>query len=105
MPHSCDHIFFDNSELMGFISSYLLCTEVYGEREQAKYLYKVISGTVRTYKTLENGRRQIAAFYVPGDVFGLETRDEHTLSAETISEFKTAPHRAKQTFRARGAEQ
>jgi CRP-like cAMP-binding protein len=43
---------------------------------------------VRSCKTLESGRRQIAAFYVPGDVFGLETRDEHTLSAEAIAESK-----------------
>jgi CRP/FNR family nitrogen fixation transcriptional regulator len=37
---------------------------------------------------LENGRRQIAAFYVPGDVFGFETRDCHTLSAETTVQSK-----------------
>jgi CRP-like cAMP-binding protein len=33
---------------------------------------------------LNDGRRQIGAFYLPGDVFGLEVGDEHTFSAEAI---------------------
>ena len=46
--------------------------EIYGEDESADYVYKVISGAVRTYKILSDGRRQITAFYLPGDVFGIE---------------------------------
>ena len=38
--------------------------EIYGENEPAEYLYKVISGSVRTYKVLNDGRRQIGAFYL-----------------------------------------
>lgn len=60
--------------------------EIYGEGEPAEYVYKVISGSVRTYKMLNDGRRQIAAFYLPGDVFGLEPGDEHTFSAEAVSQ-------------------
>jgi CRP-like cAMP-binding protein len=60
-------------------------TEIYGENEPADYLYKVISGTVRTYKVLADGRRQIGAFYLPGDVFGLETGADHAFSAEAIT--------------------
>ena len=48
------------------------------------YLYKVISGSVRTYKILNDGRRQIGAFYLPGDIFGLEMGEEHSFSAEAI---------------------
>jgi CRP/FNR family nitrogen fixation transcriptional regulator len=62
--------------------------EIYGENEPADYLYKVVSGTVRTYKVLTDGRRQIGAFYLPGDVFGLEVGDEHTFSAEAITDSK-----------------
>ncbi len=40
--------------------------EIYGEGETAEFLYKVKSGTVRTYKVLADGRRQIGAFYLPG---------------------------------------
>ena len=62
--------------------------EIYGESEPADYVYKVISGAVRTYKVLSDGRRQIGAFYLPGDMFGLEMGQEHTFSAEAITDSK-----------------
>ena len=80
---------FDNHiDLMGAPMPFGRNVEIYGENEPAEYLYKVISGTVRTYKVLNDGRRQIGAFYLPGDVFGLEVGDEHTFSAEAIVESK-----------------
>src|ERR1700757_2976881 len=75
-------------ELMGAPMSFPRNAEIYGENEPADYLYKVVSGTVRTYKILNDGRRQIGAFYLPGDVFGLEVDDEHQFSAEAISDAK-----------------
>ena len=74
--------------LMGATMSYPRNTEIFGENEPAEYLYKVVSGTVRTYKILSDGRRQIGGFYLPGDIFGLEFADEHTLSAEAITDTK-----------------
>jgi CRP/FNR family transcriptional regulator, nitrogen fixation regulation protein len=62
--------------------------EIYRENSLATHLYKVISGTVRTFKALSNGRRQIVAFYLPGDIFGVETGPEHAFSAEAITEAK-----------------
>ena len=53
-------------------------SEIYGENEPADYLYKVVSGTVRTYKVLVDGRRQIGGFHMAGDILGLETGEEHT---------------------------
>lgn len=58
--------------------------EIYGENEQAEYVYQVIRGAVRTYKMLSDGRRQIGAFHLPGDVFGLEVGANHRLAAEAI---------------------
>ena len=75
-------------ELMGACMSFVANSEIYGENEPADYLYKIVSGTVRTYKVLVDGRRQIGAFYLPGDIFGLETADEHTFSAEAITDCK-----------------
>jgi CRP-like cAMP-binding protein len=75
-------------ELMGAPMSFPRNAEIYGENEPAEYLYKVISGTVRTYKVLADGRRQIGAFYLPGDIFGLETGDEHAFSAEAVCDCK-----------------
>lgn len=60
--------------------------EIYGEGEPAGYLYKVMSGVVRTCKVLADGRRQVGGFYLQGDTFGLETGAEHAYSAETITE-------------------
>jgi CRP-like cAMP-binding protein len=73
-------------ELMGAAMSFGRNEEIYGEGEPTDYLYKVVSGAVRTCKLLSDGRRQIAGFHLPGDIFGLELGDEHSLSAEAISE-------------------
>ncbi len=75
-------------QLMGATMSYSRNTEIFGENEPADYLYKVVSGTVRTYKILNDGRRQIGGFYLPGDIFGLEFAEEHGLSAEAITDAK-----------------
>ena len=72
-------------DMMGAPMAFPRNGEIHGEGEPAAYVYKVISGTVRTSKLLADGRRQIGAFYLPGDVFGLETGDEHAFSAEAIT--------------------
>ncbi len=64
--------------------SYRKDEEIYGEGEPAEYLYQIIRGAVRTYKLLSDGRRQIGAFHLPGDVFGLDPGPEHRLTAEAI---------------------
>ncbi|SRR6266478_5738812 len=58
--------------------------EIYGEKEPADYVYQVASGAVRTYKLLSDGRRQIGAFHLVGDIFGLENSDVHRFTAEAI---------------------
>ncbi|HUN99761.1 MAG TPA: helix-turn-helix domain-containing protein [Bradyrhizobium sp.] len=72
--------------LMGAPMRFSRNAEIYGEDEPAEYLYQVVSGAVRTYKVLEDGRRQICAFYLPGDIFGFEAGDSHMASAEAIGE-------------------
>ena len=66
--------------------SYTKDSEIYGEEEPAEYVYQVISGAVRTFKLLSDGRRQVGAFYLPGDVFGLELGPVHRLGAEAIAD-------------------
>ena len=74
--------------LMGAAVSYRRNAEIFGEREPADYLYKIVSGSVRTYKILGDGRRQIGGFYLPGDIFGLEFAEQHKLAAEAITDVK-----------------
>jgi CRP/FNR family nitrogen fixation transcriptional regulator len=64
--------------------SYKKGTEIYGEKEPADYVYQVKAGAVRSYKLLSDGRRQIGAFHLIGDIFGLENRCEHRFTAEAI---------------------
>jgi CRP/FNR family transcriptional regulator, nitrogen fixation regulation protein len=75
----------DSLELMGGTMPFERDCEIYGEGEPADYLYTVVSGAVRTYRVLHDGRRQIAAFHLPGDLFGLEVGNAHACSAEAIA--------------------
>jgi len=72
-------------EMMGATMDFPRNGEIYGEGETADYIYKVINGAVRVYKVLDDGRRQISAFYLPGDVFGLEASDNYPFSAEAVT--------------------
>jgi CRP-like cAMP-binding protein len=76
----------DAIELMGATMSYARNSEIFGEGEPADYIYKVVSGTVRTSKILSDGRRQIGSFYLPGDMFGLDVDATHAFSAEAITQ-------------------
>jgi CRP/FNR family transcriptional regulator, nitrogen fixation regulation protein len=75
-------------QLAGATMSFARNAEIFGENEPADYVYSVVSGSVRTYKILNDGRRQISGFYLPGDVFGLEFGDDHAFSAEAIADSK-----------------
>lgn len=76
---------FDSVELIGARMSFAKDVEIYGENEPADYVYKVLTGTIRVYKILQDGRRQIEGFYFPGDVFGMELGSHHVSSAEAVS--------------------
>ena len=78
--------FAGHPSLIATESSYRSNEEIYGEGEPAEYIYQVLSGAVRTYKLLSDGRRQIGAFHLPGDVFGVETRASYRVTAEAITD-------------------
>jgi CRP/FNR family nitrogen fixation transcriptional regulator len=60
--------------------------EIFGEGELALSYFEVIAGTVRTYRLLADGRRQIDAFHLRGDVFGIQDGQEHRLCAEAVDD-------------------
>lgn len=60
--------------------------EIFGEGEPSDYVYRVVSGAVRTVRFSNDGRRQILAFHLPGDVFGFEPSPKHVMSAEAVSD-------------------
>jgi CRP/FNR family nitrogen fixation transcriptional regulator len=74
----------DMIDMMGACMNFDRNAEIFGEDEPAEYFYKVVSGAVRISKLMSDGRRQIGAFYLPGNIFGLEAGDTHHFSAEAI---------------------
>jgi len=58
--------------------------EIFAEGDRATCFYKVVSGAIRTSKLLSDGRRQIDAFHLAGDFFGIEVGREHRFSAEAL---------------------
>jgi CRP/FNR family transcriptional regulator, nitrogen fixation regulation protein len=80
------HIIAGQAGLVATEFSFKKDEEIYGEDEPSDYVYQVIRGSVRSYKLLSDGRRQIGAFYLPGDVFGLESGPAHRLTAEAIGD-------------------
>lgn len=80
----------DGLDLPGVAMPFLRNEEIYGQDEPAEFVYRVISGTVRTCRQLADGRRQVEAFHLPGDVFGLECGDVHYASAEAVVDCEVA---------------
>jgi len=76
----------DEIRLVGVTKSFGRDQAIYGEGDAAGLVYKVISGGVRTFRVLADGRRQIWDFYLPGDVFGVELDAERRSGAEAICE-------------------
>jgi len=70
--------------LAGKEISYDRDEEIYGDGEPAEYFHCVRRGTVRTFKLLRDGRRQIDAFHLPGEYFGLGAARIHRLTAEAV---------------------
>ena len=67
--------------------------ELFGEGDEADFFYQVASGSIRSYKLLSDGRRQIDAFHLPGDILGIEAGEEHRFSAEAIGNVTVVAYR------------
>jgi CRP/FNR family nitrogen fixation transcriptional regulator len=72
-------------EFDGPRASYRRDEEIFGEGEEPTYVYQVVSGAVRTYRLLSDGRRQIEEFHFAGDCFGLEAGLERRTTAEALA--------------------
>jgi CRP/FNR family transcriptional regulator len=55
------------------------------EGDSIRHYYRIISGTVRLYKAIADGRRQVLDFLGGGQCFGLTGLARHTYSAEALS--------------------
>lgn len=89
-------LFGSAAELTGMSFSYGRDEEIYGEGEDAEFVYKVGSGAVRTYKLMRDGRRQIGGFHLSGDLFGLDLGERHHLTAEAVTDSKVLVFKRRQ---------
>ncbi|SFQ21916.1 CRP/FNR family transcriptional regulator, nitrogen fixation regulation protein [Bradyrhizobium sp. Ghvi] len=91
---NADHRTTTSGLLAGFVGErvpashfkYRKGVEIFGEDDEAEYVYQIQSGAVRTYKMLPDGRRQINSFHLPDDMFGFENGPIHRFSAEAVIE-------------------
>jgi CRP/FNR family transcriptional regulator, nitrogen fixation regulation protein len=70
--------------LMSSCREFARDAEIFQQNETVSNIYAVVSGAVRFTRLLRDGRRQIGGFYLPGDLFGLESEERHSFSAESI---------------------
>jgi len=54
------------------------------EGDPATDLFNVVRGSVKLYKLLPDGRRQVTGFLFPGDFLGIAFNDTYAYSAEAI---------------------
>ncbi|MAW79515.1 MAG: transcriptional regulator [Parvularcula sp.] len=58
---------------------------LYVEGESADYCYEIVSGVIKEYNTLEDGRRQVAEFYSAVEMFGFSESEDQLHTAEAIT--------------------
>ena len=56
------------------------------EGEVSRFCYKIDSGVVREYDTLEDGQRQITDFFSAGDIVGFENAEGQRHGVEAVSD-------------------
>ncbi|HTI03377.1 MAG TPA: helix-turn-helix domain-containing protein [Acidisoma sp.] len=59
--------------------------DIIAQGDAAEYCFEVVEGCVRSVQRLEDGRRQVSDFLMPGDVFGLDAVGEHEFAAEAVT--------------------
>lgn len=57
---------------------------LFHEGDPATRVFTLTAGTLKLYKLLADGRRQVTGFLHPGDFLGISVDDEHAFSAEAV---------------------
>lgn len=59
---------------------------IFDEGDDALYIFKLVSGSVRLARVMEEGYRQICDFILPGNLLGFAADDVHEFSAQAIED-------------------
>jgi CRP/FNR family transcriptional regulator, nitrogen fixation regulation protein len=66
------------------VTRYMRHQQVFGQGDRVTAFYHIISGAVRSSKLMADGRRQVDAFHLPGELFGFERGMQHRSMAEAL---------------------
>lgn len=69
----------------GPMATFSAGAEIYAEGDRSGALYQVAFGVVRIYRLLADGRRQICAFHMPGEIFGFEGGAQRHFFADAVN--------------------
>src|SRR5215469_13683106 len=71
-------------DTLGSVCRFRRGETIFGEGDELRSSYKIVSGAVRLSRITEDGRRQIVEFRVTGDFIGFEWDGQYALSAEAV---------------------
>jgi CRP/FNR family transcriptional regulator, anaerobic regulatory protein len=64
---------------------------LFWEGDEAGQIFDVVSGVLRVYKILPDGRRAIMGFIYPGDVLGVSFQNRYLFTAEAVTAVTVRP--------------
>lgn len=67
-------------------SSFSAGQDIFEDGERADEVFNLISGCVRLFRLIADGRRQVIGFILPGEYFGLITAEHYPYFAEAVIE-------------------
>lgn len=68
-------------------------THLFRESDAAEYVYEIKTGVVRLTRVLDNGRRQVIAFGLPGDIIGFPNGNLHHTDCDVVAAAEVIAHR------------
>jgi CRP-like cAMP-binding protein len=71
-------------DTLGSVCRFRRGETIFGEGDELRSSYKIISGAVRLSRITEDGRRQIVEFRTAGDFVGFEWKGQYALGAEAV---------------------
>lgn len=66
---------------------------IYREGDKAEHVYEVKSGVLRLARVLANGRRQVIAFGLPGDIVGFPNGEMYHTDCDVVSPTEVVAYR------------
>lgn len=95
---------FDGDTLRGHIGTRPIETlepneVLFWEGDAAANVFEIVSGVLRLYRLLSDGRRAIVGFMFPGDVLGVPCREGYSYTAEAVTTLRVRRLSRSQVFR------